>query len=59
MKCCTCDNPYHPATGHMFTTTLVQCGPCTRKYIDFLKSHTNRRWGKVRFYDHATNPCKD
>ena len=56
MKCSTCDNPYHPSTGHAFSPTVVACGPCARKFVAFVRARTTRRYGGVRFYDYATPP---
>lgn len=55
MRCANCGGPWHEATGHVLSpvTPTVLCGPCARGYLAWLRGHTNRRWGKVRFYDHA------
>ena len=55
-KCSACRGVYHPATGHVHSNNTVLCGPCTRHYFAWVVSHTNHRYGKVRFYDHAYPP---
>ena len=57
-RCSSCKGVYHEATGHRFSEDSVLCGPCTRHYVKWLKGHTNRKWGGVRFYDHAFPPTK-
>lgn len=58
-RCNVCLGPFHPATGHQVSDKMVWCGVCTRKWVQELKGHLNRRWGKARFYDHATVPTGD
>jgi hypothetical protein len=58
-SCTSCGGPFHPVTGHWVSDRTHWCGPCTRDFIAFIKQHTSRRWGKVRFYDHATVPVGD
>jgi hypothetical protein len=50
-RCNACGNLYHEATGHRWTATMVLCGVCARDWKDWLKRHTNSRWGGLRFYD--------
>lgn len=52
-RCSACGGPYHEATGHRHSVRTVLCGPCARDFKDWVKRHTARRWGKVKFYDHA------
>jgi hypothetical protein len=54
--CSVCDGPFHETTGHRVSTTMRWCGPCTKRWVKELVGHTNRRWGKQRFYDHARVP---
>lgn len=58
MTCASCGAPYHEASGHRFTDTMVICGPCTRHFIKFIKSHTKRKWGGFVFYDYAATSVK-
>lgn len=37
MKCSACNSPWHPATGHVWTPTLVLCRNCTLDFIRWLK----------------------
>lgn len=53
-RCSSCGGVYHPATGHAFTLDTQICGPCARHFLQWVKAHTQRRWGGVRFYDYAT-----
>lgn len=55
-RCACCKGPWHEATGHYISETMVWCGPCTREFVAFLKQQTSRRWGGVRFYDLAVPP---
>jgi hypothetical protein len=57
-KCSACDNPYHPATGHVLGDRTQLCGPCARHFVAFVKSHTKRKWGGVAFYEHAATSVK-
>lgn len=71
MNCNVCKGPYHPATGHYISETVVWCGPCTRdfvKYIiaqhsrDFRIGQAKKEKGKkrrIKFYDHAYPPKKE
>lgn len=56
LKCNVCKGPWHEATGHRQSATMLWCGPCTRKWVKFLKSHLNRKSSGVHFYDHAQPP---
>lgn len=52
--CSVCIGPFHPSTGHIErgkdgNVRFRICGPCFREFLPHLK----RRWGGVRFYDHA------
>lgn len=58
-RCSACKGVYHEATGHRHSEKTVLCGPCARNYLNWLKGHTNRKWGGVRFYDHASRPSKE
>jgi len=51
MRCAACYGPYHPATGHMLTSTMVLCGPCARDFCAWLK----RRMAQM---DHGTKKSK-
>jgi hypothetical protein len=57
-RCSACKGVWHPATGHRHSDKTVVCGPCARHFFGWVKTHTNRRWGSSRFYDHATRPSK-
>jgi hypothetical protein len=57
--CLLCGGPWHPATGHLSKEGWHWCGACTRGMIKFLKSMLVRRWGGIRFYEHATVPQGD
>ena len=54
MICCICKGPAHPATGAQYSATAIACGPCTRDFWRWVKTHTSRKWGKVYFYECAT-----
>jgi hypothetical protein len=54
--CTMCHGPFHPALGHWVSETRHWCGACTRDMVEFLKSMLHRRWGGLRFYDHAVVP---
>lgn len=58
-RCTMCRGPFHPATGHWVSDQRHWCGACTRGMIQLLKETLPRRWGGVRFYDHATVPQGD
>lgn len=32
LRCGNCGGPYHPATGHAFSDTVVACGPCAGRF---------------------------
>ena len=50
-RCSARGGVYHPASGCALGSWTVLCGPCERDRIAWLVKHTNRRWGKVRFYE--------
>ena len=54
--CSACGTPYHPSTGHIHSDKTLLCGPCARDFSKWVSGQTRRRWGKVRFYDHAMAP---
>jgi hypothetical protein len=62
--CSQCNNPYHPATGHVFSAHTVMCGPCCRRFFAWVKEHTNKRAPKrsgkcsVSFYEAAMSSVK-
>lgn len=57
VSCNMCGAPWHQASGHLdLEQGRVWCGPCTKGMIKFLKGMLVRRWGGVRFYDHALVP---
>jgi hypothetical protein len=58
MNCSSCGAPYHEASGHRFSERVAICGPCTLHYIEFLKSHQKRKWGGLRFYEHAATSIR-
>lgn len=53
MRCAACGGVYHEATGHRWTSSMVICGPCAREFIAWLRGHSQRRWGGLRFYDYT------
>lgn len=57
-RCDSCGSPYHEATGHIFSEKTVVCGPCARHFVQFIKSHTRRKWGGLNFYEHAASSIK-
>lgn len=57
-RCSACGGVYHPASGHRWGDRVVLCGPCTRHFIAWVKAHTQRRWGGVKFYDHAATSVR-
>jgi hydrogenase maturation factor HypF (carbamoyltransferase family) len=50
-RCSACGNLYNEASGHRHSEKTVLCGVCARDFKDWWKGMTNRRWGKVKFYD--------
>lgn len=59
LKCTMCGAPWHEATGHWHSEKRHWCGACTKGMIALIKEFAPRRWGKLRFYDHATVPTGD
>src|SRR4051812_30459079 len=64
-RCSMCKGPFHSATGHEETTAydgsplehpLCICGACYRGLLKMLREYRPRRWGGIRFYDHAKPP---
>ncbi len=66
LKCTACGSPYHPSTGHVLSTKPVDnmlstaksentilCGPCALDFKNWIRGMMSRRWGGVKFYDHA------
>jgi len=53
MRCSGCGGPYSESTGHIWTEQIRLCGACAKDWKDWLKAHTKRRWGKLRFYDYT------
>ena len=55
MQCIACKSPYHEATGHVmqYDPLLVLCGPCARSLSKWMKGMMNRKWNKLKFYEHA------
>jgi hypothetical protein len=53
MHCSSCTGVFHPATGHQWSEKTRLCLRCARNWHEWLKGHTNRRWGKIRFYEHT------
>ncbi len=58
VRCSACSGPFHPATGHHLSVITVLCGPCARDHLAWLKHHTQRRWGGLKFYDYAATSVK-
>lgn len=57
--CNLCGGPFHIALGHVdLKKGELWCGACTRDMVKFLKSMLVRKWGGVKFYEHATVPLK-
>lgn len=58
MKCSSCQNPYHPSTGHAFTEKIVLCGVCAKEFWTWYKarmrsmSHVKKNM-KSSFHDNA------
>jgi hypothetical protein len=57
--CTMCGGPFHPATGHWESEKRHWCGVCSRSMVKLYRDMQNRRWGGVRFYDHAFVPSGD
>lgn len=57
-KCIACGGPYHPSTGHLHQADAPVCGPCTKHFVTWLKSHTKRKWGGEDFYEAAKTSIK-
>lgn len=58
MRCSICRAPYHEATGHIHSSRTRLCGACARSWLEWLKRHLNRRWGGVKFYEHAATSIR-
>lgn len=43
-KCTSCGGVFHPATGSQPGPKVRVCGPCVRRFMDFMKGHTARRY---------------
>ena len=54
-RCFSCRGPFHPATGHYHRPDVPVCGPCTKRFVAWLKGHTKRRWGGHDFYAYAVD----
>jgi hypothetical protein len=57
--CTMCGGPFSAPTGHWESEKRHWCGRCTKEMMRMLKSFLPRRWGGVRFYDHAFFPQGD
>jgi hypothetical protein len=58
-QCCfACKGPFHPASGHAWPQGANYCGPCTRKFFAWVKSHTKRRWSGCDFYEEAATSVR-
>jgi hypothetical protein len=53
LRCSACGGPYSEPTGHILGDRTRLCGTCAKDFLSWVKSHTSRRWGKLRFYDYA------
>lgn len=54
ISCNSCGAPWHDASGHIDEDRgEVWCGACARDMLKFLKGMLARRWGGVKFYEHA------
>lgn len=55
IRCRTCGGVAHPATGCVYSTTFVVCGPCTRDAWRWIMGFINGKGARrgVRFYDHV------
>jgi hypothetical protein len=53
MRCSACGTPYHEASGHRHSERTRLCGACARQWLRWLKGNLSRRWGGLRFYEHA------
>lgn len=49
-RCFACGGPYHPASGHLWEADVAYCGPCTRRFFDWVKQHTRGRLRGGDFY---------
>ena len=53
MTCSACKGPFHPATGHAHTETMLICGVCATRFKNWVRDHTRRKWRGYRFYDYT------
>ena len=58
MRCSACGAPYHEATGHRHSAQTRLCGACAKAWLRWLKANMSRRWGGLRFYDHAATSIR-
>lgn len=59
MKCFSCPNPYHPATGHYDKRyDIVFCGACYRRFVKWLAGHLKRQWSGASFYEEAATSIR-
>jgi hypothetical protein len=42
MRCATCENTYHPTTGHAFSASTVLCGVCAIAWARWVKATLGR-----------------
>jgi hypothetical protein len=57
-RCFSCRGPFHAATGHYHRPDVPVCGPCTRRFVVWLKGHVKRRWGGHDFYAEAATSIR-
>jgi hypothetical protein len=53
LRCRSCGGVAHPETGHYHTPTFLVCGPCTRRFVQWVSNWTRRGGsrGVPGFYD--------
>ena len=48
MKCSICKQPYHPSTGHRFTSSCRLCGSCALNFCKWLKARMGQMHAKLK-----------
>lgn len=59
MRCSNCQNIYHPATGHAFSTVTVLCGVCALAWARWLQATLGRGGPRSEgFYEAAATSVR-
>lgn len=59
MKCFSCPQPFHPASGHYDARWDISiCGSCHRSFLRWLRGHLAREWAGQQFYVEAATSIR-